>query len=59
MKFKCKTTNLVYNFEAEVDIASMLKHPDYEEVTEVEPQTVKTPSKKQTKVTSNESSIDG
>lgn len=34
MKFKCKSTNLIYNFEFEVDIASMLKHPDYEEVTE-------------------------
>jgi len=34
MKFKCKSTNLIYNFEFEVDIASMLKHPDYEEVVE-------------------------
>lgn len=61
MKFKCKTTNLVYNFEFEVDIASMLKHPNYEQVAETEPQTVKTPSKKQTstKVTPDESSIDG
>ena len=62
MKFKCKTTNLIYSFDFEVDIASMLKHPDYESVPEPEP--VKTPSKKQataaTKVTTeNETSIDG
>jgi hypothetical protein len=57
MKFKCKTTNLIYNFEFEVDIASMLKHPDYEQV--IDKEEVKTSSKKQIKVTSNESSIDG
>ena len=34
MKFKCKSTNLVYNFENEVDIVSMKEHPDYEEVVE-------------------------
>jgi len=64
MKFKCKTTNLIYSFDFEVDIASMLKHPDYESVPEPEPQPVKTSSKKQataaTKVTTeNETSIDG
>ena len=61
MKFKCKSTNLIYNFDFEVDIASMLKHPDYEQVIESEPPTIKTPSKKQTstKVTPDESSIDG
>lgn len=38
MKFKCKTTNLVYSFEHAVDIVSMEKHPDYEAVPEeVEP----------------------
>ena len=37
MKFKCKTTNLIYNFEFEVDIQSMLKHPDYESVPDNEP----------------------
>ena len=59
MKFKCKTTNLIYNFEFEVDIASMLKHPDYEQV--IDKEEVKTPSKKQTstKVTPDESSING
>ena len=58
MQFKCKTTNLIYNFEFEVDIASMLKHPDYEEVVESEP-VVKTSSKKSTKVATDEASIDG
>ena len=58
MQFKCKTTNLIYNFEFEVDIASMLKHPDYEEVVESEP-AVKTSSKKSTKVATDEASIDG
>ena len=43
MKFKCKSTNLIYSFEYEVDIASMLKHPDYDEVKEEteEPQVTK------------------
>jgi hypothetical protein len=36
MKFKCKTTNLVYNFEHAVDIVSMEKHPDYESVPDNE-----------------------
>jgi hypothetical protein len=60
MKFKCKTTNLIYNFEFEVDIASMLKHPDYESVPDKQEE-VKVTSKKQTstKVTPDESSIDG
>ncbi len=56
MKFKCKTTGEIYNFEQAVDIVSMLKHPDYEEVVEETP--VKTLSKK-TKVTTDETSIDG
>ena len=65
MKFKCKTTNLIYNFEFEVDIASMLKHPDYESVPDndqvIDKEEVKTSSKKQTstKVTPDESSING
>ena len=59
MKFKCKQTNLVYNFEHAVDIVSMQNHPDYEEVVESEP-AVKTPSKKSTKVaTDNEDTING
>lgn len=68
MKFKCKTTNLIYNFEFEVDIQSMLKHPDYESVPDNEPmdeapveeqeaKPVKT--SKKTKVTPDESNIDG
>jgi hypothetical protein len=36
MKFKCKTTNLVYSFEHAVDIVSMEKHPDYESVPDNE-----------------------
>ena len=68
MKFKCKTTNLIYSFEFDVDIQSMLKHPDYESVPDNEPmdeapveedtKPVKTP-KKQAKVTPDESSING
>lgn len=66
MKFKCKTTNLIYNFEFEVDIASMMKHPDYESVPDNEPmeeiveeevKPVKT--SKKSKVTPDESNIDG
>jgi len=34
MKFKCKQTNQIYNFEHAVDIVSMEKHPDYEAVPE-------------------------
>lgn len=44
MKFKCKATNLIYNFEFEADIASMKQHPDYEAVMD-EPE-VKEPVKK-------------
>jgi hypothetical protein len=70
MKFKCKATNLIYNFEFEADIASMLKHPDYEEVPDKEvvgkseevptetTKPVKTPSKKP-KVTQDEANING
>jgi hypothetical protein len=65
MKFKCKSTNLVYNFEFEVDIMSMMKHPDYEpmdeasaEVSQEETKPVKT-SKKQSKVTPDEAGING
>ena len=63
MKFKCKSTNLVYNFEFEVDIASMMKHPDYEPMDETaaeEPEETK-PAKttKKSKVTPDESSING
>lgn len=62
MKFKCKTTNLIYNFEFEVDIQSMLKHPDYEPMDEtpVEEEEVKpVKTSKKTKVTPDESNIDG
>ena len=63
MKFKCKSTNLIYNFEFEVDIASMMKHPDYEpmeETAEEQQEEVKpAKSSKKTKVTPDESSIDG
>jgi hypothetical protein len=64
MKFKCKTTNLIYSFEYEVDIAAMMKHPDYEtvgeseEVQTEESKPVKT-TKKQAKVTPDETNIDG
>ena len=56
MKFKCKQTNLIYNFEFEVDIASMLKHPDYEEV--VEP-VVAPKATKKTAVKQDEDTING
>ena len=66
MKFKCKATSLVYNFEYEVDIMAMMKHPDYEPMEEVvaeettveETKPVKSSSKK-SKVTPDETSIDG
>ena len=58
MKFKCKQTNLVYSFEHEVDIASMLKHPDYEEVTEQAEPVVAPKATKKT-VKQDETSIDG
>jgi len=57
MKFKCKQTNLVYNFEHEVDILSMQKHPDYEEVTESEPVVAPKATKKTVK--QDETSING
>lgn len=66
MKFKCKSTNLIYNFEFEVDIMSMMKHPDYEcideapveEAEEEQTKPVKT-SKKQSKVAPDEAGING
>ena len=65
MKFKCKATSLVYNFEYEVDIMAMMKHPDYEPMEEAvakeapveETKPVKTPKK--TKVATDETNIDG
>ena len=62
MKFKCKSTNLVYNFEFEVDIMSMMKHPDYECVEEAPAEEEVKPAAKTTKkskVTPDESSING
>ena len=66
MKFKCKATSLVYNFEYEVDILAMKNHPDYEPMDEApaheapveETKPVKTP-KKQAKVAPDEVNIDG
>ena len=58
MKFKCKTTNLVYSFEHAVDIVSMQKHPDYEEVVEqVEPVVAPKATKKTVK--QDEDTING
>lgn len=45
MKFKCKLTNLVYNFEFEADIAAMKQHPDYESVYDIEEPVKETPKK--------------
>jgi hypothetical protein len=62
MQFKCKSTNLIYSFEFEVDIQSMLKHPDYEVVEEAVEETHKPAAKstkKQAKVTPDESNING
>jgi len=61
MKFKCKSTNLIYNFEFEVDIMSMMKHPDYEPMDEapVEEETKPAKTTKKSKVTPDENSIDG
>ena len=63
MKFKCKSTNLVYNFEFEVDIMSMMKHPDYEPMDETpvaeEQETKPVKTSKKSKVTPDESSING
>ena len=57
MKFKCKQTNQVYNFEHAVDIVSMQKPPDYEEVVESEPVVAPKATKKTVK--QDETSIDG
>ena len=57
MKFKCKQTNQVYNFEHAVDIVSMEKHPDYELVVESEPVVAPKTTKKTVK--QDETSIDG
>ena len=57
MKFKCKQTNLVYNFEHAVDIVSMEKHPDYEVVPESEPVVAPKATKKTIK--QDEASING
>lgn len=66
MKFKCKATSLVYNFEYEVDILAMKNHPDYESVPDNEPmdeapveETKPVKSSKKTKVAPDESNIDG
>ena len=61
MKFKCKSTGLIYNFEFDVDIQSMLKHPDYESVNETPAEETPAPVKtsKKAKVTPDESNIDG
>jgi hypothetical protein len=36
MKFMCKYSGSVYNFELEQDIKAMLSHPDYIKVEEEE-----------------------
>ena len=68
MKFKCKATSLVYNFEYEVDILAMKNHPDYESVPDNEPmdetpveeqETKPVKTSKKSKVTPDESNIDG
>jgi hypothetical protein len=63
MKFKCKSTNLVYNFEFEVDIMSMMKHPDYEPLDETpaeeQQETKPVKTSKKSKVTPDENNIDG
>ena len=58
MKFKCKQTNQVYNFEHAVDIVSMEKHPDYEAVPEAEP-VVAPKATKKTVVKQDEDTING
>ena len=62
MKFKCKTTNLIYSFEFDVDIQSMLKHPDYESVpdneTPAEP-TTKSTKKSAKAATTDEETVGG
>jgi hypothetical protein len=57
MKFKCKQTNQIYNFEHAVDIVSMEKHPDYEAVPESEPVVAPKATKKTVK--QDETNIDG
>lgn len=57
MKFKCKQTNQIYNFEHAVDIVSMEKHPDYEAVSESEPVVAPKATKKIVK--QDETSING
>jgi len=63
MKFKCKATSLVYNFEYEVDILAMKNHPDYEPMAEEETPVEETKpiktSNKKSKVVTDETSIDG
>lgn len=65
MKFKCKSTNLIYDFEFEVDIMSMMKHPDYEPMDETpveEPPVAETKpvkTSKKSKVTPDEAGING
>ena len=62
MKFKCKTTNLIYSFEFDVDIQSMLKHPDYESVPDNETPAEPTakPTKKSAKAaTTDEETVGG
>jgi hypothetical protein len=58
MKFKCKSTNLVYNFEHEVDIVSMKEHPDYELVVEQTEPVVAPKATKKT-IKQDEASING
>ena len=58
MKFKCKTTGEIYNFEQAVDIVSMQKHPDYELVVE-EAEPVVAPKVTKKTVKQDETSIDG
>lgn len=50
-KFKCITSNEVYEFAMEHDIAAMRKHPEYVELVEEaeEKPSRKTSSKKETK----------
>jgi len=57
MKFKCKATGLVYEFEFEVDILSMQKHPDYEPV--VETKEAPKPQSSSKKAAKNEINISG
>jgi hypothetical protein len=58
MKFKCKQTNLVYNFEHAVDVVSMEKHPDYELVVE-QAEPVVAPKATKKIIKQDEASING